>query len=210
MKINTPKSIIILLIILSATQNSYSQDEENKWVVGLGMNAIDFFPSNGIGHITGNNAGLGNELFNVEDHWNQKGHPKINISRHIWKRISADLAYTRNKIYNIGDFRVDDLSYSAIDLSVHYSILKDNYKLNPYVLIGAGHTSIDDKGTATFNSGIGVTYWFAEKFGVNGDMKFKYADLDYPMIQHFQYSVSIVHRFGSGRGKKGHGTECFE
>lgn len=210
MKLNNSKTIIILLLTLSVIQNSYSQDAENKWVVGLGMNAIDFFPSNGVGDVTGNYNGLGNEMFNVEDHWNQSSHPKINVTRHIWKRISADLAYTRNKIYNIGDFWADDLPYSAIDLSAHYSILKDNYKLNPYVLVGAGYTSIDDKGSATFNSGFGVTYWFADKFGVNGDLKFKYAALDYPMIQHFQYSISIVHRFGGGRGKKGYGTECFE
>ncbi len=202
MKFNTSKTLIILLIILSAIQNSYSQNDENKWVIGIGSNATDFFPSNEIGDVTGNYNGLGNELFNVNDHWNQFGLPKINITRHIWKRLSVDLAYSRNKISKIGDFRVDDLPYNSIDLSLQYSILKDNSKYYPYVLIGAGYTVIDEKGSATFNSGIGVTYWFADQFGVNGDAMFKYATLDYPIIQHFQYSISIVHRFGSGRGNK--------
>jgi hypothetical protein len=210
MKSNTLKTIIVLLIMLSTTQNSFSQDEENKWVVGLGMNAIDFFPSNGVGPVTGNFNGFGNELFNVEDHWNRASPPKINLTRHIWKSISLDLAYTRNKIYNIGDFRVDDLPYSAVDLSIQYNILRNNEKFNPYLLIGTGYTSIEDKGAGTFNSGLGIKYWFSDRFGVNGDMTYKYAALDYPMIQHFQYSISIVHRFGNGRGgRKGHGTECF-
>ncbi len=210
MKFKTLNIIIVLLIMIFATQNSYSQDEENKWVIGLGMNAIDFFPSNGIGQITGNFNGFGNELFNVEDHWNQSGHPKINISRHIWKNFSLDLAYTRNKIYNIGDMRVDDLSFSAFDLSVQYNILKDTEKFKPYLSIGTGYTSIDDKSAGTFNTGLGIKYWFSDQFGVNADAAYKYAELDFPMVQHFQYSISIIHRFGSGRRNKGHGTECFE
>lgn len=201
--------IRIIFILTITTSSLFSQDQENKWVIGIGSNAIDFFPSNGIGHINGNYKGFGNELFNVNDHWNQFGLPKINITRHIWKGLSLGLAYSKNKITKMGDNEVDDLPYSSIDFSLQYSILKDNSTYYPYLILGAGNTSIDKKSSLTINSGLGFTYWFADQFGVNGDAIYKYAELDYPTVQHFHYSLSLVYRFG-GRGGNGKGTACFD
>jgi hypothetical protein len=112
------KTCILLIITLPSV---FAQNEENKWVIGIGSNAIDFFPSNEIGDVTGNYNGFGNELFNVNDHWNLFGLPKINVTRHVWKNISLDLTYNRNKISKMGGFPENNLSYSSVDLSLQYS-----------------------------------------------------------------------------------------
>ncbi len=199
------KICILLIITLPSVS---AQNEENKWVIGIGSNAIDFFPSNELEIYTGNKGSFWNEVFNVNDHWNHFGLPKINVTRHLWNRLSLDIAYSRNTISKYGDFTVDDLSYSSLDLSLQYSILNDNDVYYPYLLAGTGYSSIDGTGGMTLNSGVGITYWLSDQLGVNGEGMFKYREANFPLIQHFHYSLSLVYRFGD-RGGNGKGTACF-
>ena len=209
MKLYNLNSIIILLIILSITHNSYSQDQENKWVIGLGANAVDFFPTSANGDLNGNYSGFGSQLFNSRDHWSI-GVPKVHLTRHIKSKFAVDVSFVMNELTKIGKIKTAEvLSYKALDATVQYSFLKDNYKYYPYALAGGGYTWIDNKGVGTFEAGLGMTYWFSNSFGVNFQGMYKIPE-SYPnVIEHFHYSLSVVHRFGKGR-RKGVGTECFE
>ncbi len=193
---------ILIMFGLFSFAKGFSQNEDQKWVIGVGLNAIDFYPTSEPFLITGNNSGLGSQIFNLRDHWNQFGFPKLHVTRHIWKRFALDAAFTMNQITKIGDYKIPKISYHAIDGSVQFSILKDNSKYYPYVFAGGGYTWIDKKGAGTFNGGIGLTYWFSKKFGVNGHGMYKYSPPEYPnVLQHFNYSISLVYRLSTARSR---------
>ncbi|MDC9722994.1 MAG: hypothetical protein PSN34_09525, partial [Urechidicola sp.] len=61
------KIVSRLFILISI--NIYSQ-KQNDWVLGIGINYIDFFPTNEPSELTGNEVGLFNEIANSRDHWN--------------------------------------------------------------------------------------------------------------------------------------------
>jgi len=194
------KKTIILICFLIGFQIFYAQNKEQKWVIGVGMNAVDFYPTNEPTIITGNKNGFGNEMFNVNDHWNQFGFPKIHVTRHLWERFAFDAAFTFNNITQMGDNVIPKITYHAIDGSVQFSILKNNQKVYPYLFAGGGYTWIDKKGAGTFNSGFGITIWIIENFGINGHAMYKYSPPEYPnVLQHFNYSMSLVYRIGGGK-----------
>ncbi len=192
------KIFIFYSLLLFVCHDNYAQDSNNLWIIGLGTNAVDFYPTNESETITGNQAGLGSQLFNVNDHWNKFGLPKINITRYLSKRFSADISFAMNKIKIIGEHKIDEISYQTIDARLQYSFLKDNYKFSPNISIGIGRTWLDNIGSETLNGGLGITYWFTEQFGINGMASYKYTLGKQPKIlQHLCYSASIVFRFGS-------------
>ncbi len=193
------KYIIALLCLCSFV--SFAQNQEYKWSVGLGVNAIDFFPTGESSFKTGNTGGRFNEIFNINDHWNKAGIPKLSVSRHLWRRFSVEASFLSNTIKHIGDFEVDDLSYRALDATIHYSILKKNTTWHPYIASGAGYTWVDDKGAGTFNFGFGMDYWFSRNWGLNLNGLWKYSPPEYEnVLEHFAYSFSILYRF-DGRSR---------
>lgn len=186
------------MLLLFVCPKNYAQDSNNLWIIGLGSNAVDFYPTNESGTITGNYTGLGSQLFNVNDHWNKFGLPKVSITRYLSKRFSADISFAMNKIKKIGNNKINSISYQTVDIGLQYSILKDNYKFYPYISIGGGYTWLDNKEAATFNGGLGITYWFSDQFGINGMGNYKSSFENHPKIlTHLFYSASIVFRFRS-------------
>ena len=59
MKFLHSRKVIIILLLTSVIQYSYSQSEENKWIIGIGMNATDFYPTNEPTELTGNTKVFG-------------------------------------------------------------------------------------------------------------------------------------------------------
>ena len=62
--------------------SSKAQSNTNNWVVGVGANAVDYFPVTEISD-NGNTWGFMNEITNAKDHWNIYG-PRLNVTRY-WK-----------------------------------------------------------------------------------------------------------------------------
>ncbi|MBL4746740.1 MAG: hypothetical protein JKY08_10275 [Flavobacteriaceae bacterium] len=192
------KILIFYSLLLLICPKIFAQDKNNIWVIGLGTTAVDFYPTNESEVITGNPEGLGNQFFNVNDHWNKFGIPKINISRYLWKRFSADISFSMHKINKIGNTKIRAISYQSLDGGLQFSILKDNYKFYPYISVGGGYTWLDKKRAGTFNGGLGITYWFSDQFGINAMGLYKTSPEKHPQVlQHLNYAASIVFRFGS-------------
>jgi len=201
MKFHPHKTAITIVIVLfAAMQHSYSQDQDNKWVIGIGVNVVDFYPTNESSAATGNNGGFFSGITNAKDHWNVFL-PTINVSRHIKNRFSADASLSINKISKIGDFEVDNLSYFAVDIAAQYDILDSSKKLRPYVYAGTGYTWVDSKGWGTINLGLGTNYWFNDKLGAKINAMYKHSgeDKTIKLLSHFQYSLGVVFKLnGSG------------
>ena len=166
-----------LLIMIIGTVNA--QDESNPWAISIGANAVDFFPTGASGDTPlrlGETAGLFEEFYNAQDHWNVlPSISNITVSRYIGKGLAVGLTGSINEITRIGDRRtVSDLEYYSIDADASYSF-KDLIKsgwVDPFATLGAGYTTLENEvtgnnnGFATVNGGLGIRFWFSESINI--------------------------------------------
>jgi len=196
---------VFLVLSLFFIQPSYSQSETNPWVLGIGLNAIDYYPSQAPN--TGNDDGFLNELFNIEDHWNVGG-PQILITRYLVKNLSVDGLLAFNKISKYGDVKVEKSTYIVMDINARYSFIDTNKDFTIFVLAGLGYNSFNPETVwvggvpikfgsgGTFNIGGGANYWFSDTFGLNFESLYKFSLAD-KLPSHFYYGLSLVFRVKS-------------
>jgi outer membrane protein W len=186
------KVTTLTFLILFSFQISFSQDEQNKWVLGAGFNAVDFFPTGEPSEFTGNNGGFFSGITNAKDHWNVSA-PSINITRHIKNRFSADASISINNITKIGAIETETLSYFGLDVTLQYNFLENSEKFKPYAFAGGGYTWLESKGWGMVDVGLGANYWFGKKFGARLQGAYKHSgDKNHDVLSHFQYSLGII------------------
>ena len=186
--------LFFVAVLLMSFSTSNAQDKNNPWAIGIGTNAVDFFP-------VGEDAPLGdyfNEYFNFGDHWNiMPSLSTISVSRYLSDGFTFSAIGSINKIDKFGDSSVNDLTYYGIDGRVAYSFmnaLKSN-SIDPYLGVGGGYTWVDDIGAGTLNGSLGIKFWVNEKLGVDVSSTYKHSFEDY-LPKHFQHSVGIIFKFG--------------
>jgi len=202
-KRNLKKILLALIVITFTIHNSYAQDEtedeirterlikkRNKWVFGVGFNAVDFFPFNTEGN--GNSGGFLNELTNAEDHWNIGG-PKLHATRLLWNRLAVEGAFSLNTIKLFGETQTEKESYLGVDFNAQYSLFSLEKKFNIALSLGGGYTFAYKSG-GTFNIGGNINWWFSKKFGLNLQGMMKYNSPDYSLAPHMYYAFSMVFR----------------
>ena len=194
--------IALALLLVFGFTSVQAQDADNPWAIGIGTNAVDFYP-------TGEDAPLGgmfDEYFNTGDHWNiLPAISKLSVSRYIGAGFVGELSGTINQIDKYGDRSVNDLSYYAADLSLDYSLralLNDGW-LDPVVGIGGGYTWIGDQegedisnlDAASLNGKVGLNFWFSDNIALSLESKYKNF-FDVETATHFQHSAGIKFVFG--------------
>jgi len=192
------KFFVVALLVLGFN-NLQAQDENNPWQVSFGVNAIDVYPTNDnltSTNLPAHNVGnLFDEYFNVNDHWNIiPSVSYIGVSKYIGDGFSVGARGSLNRIENLGDLTVDDVSHYAIDGTIKYNILNDT-KLDPFVEVGGGYTWVAEVGAGTVNGGIGLNYWFSDNVGVVVQTQYKHAFEDYG-VTHFQHLAGLNIKFG--------------
>ena len=203
---------LLALLFVAGFSNVNAQDEDNPWVIGIGVNAVDFYPVNSSSL---KSQGVGGAWFaefaNLDDHYNMiSSISTISVSKYLQNSFSVGLAASINKIENIGELPVNDLSYFSLDASAKYSLtgLGLNIgKFDPYALIGIGYTWMDSDGAAQGHGGGGLNYWFNDNFGLNVQSVLKQSfNVSEPVVtRHFQHSAGIVFKFG-GKDADGDGV----
>ncbi|MFA5299831.1 MAG: OmpA family protein [Lutibacter sp.] len=200
------KKIIFSLLLIGAIAAN-AQDKNNPWEIGVGVNAVDFYPTN----VDIPNGGYGSwfdEFFNAEDHYNIRNAVKVSVSRHLVGGLSFEVAGTLNEISNMGDNSVDDLTYYGLDGALKFglnSIAGKTSWFDPYVLVGGGYTWLDKFSTPTLNGGVGINFWFTDNIGLNIESKYKHVFDNDEILQHFQHSAGIIFKFG-GKDTDGDGV----
>lgn len=208
------KNILLLLIFnVVFASTTYSQDQFNKWVVGIGINAVDYFPTlnpthfPGLDPSTGNPDGFFNEITNAQDHWNVYG-PRINVTRHLINRISVDLGFSLNKITKYGNIEIDAIPYYALDGNLQYCLVNPENLFTPFIYLGGGYTFAERSG-GTVNGGIGGNFWFNEAIGINAQAGYKYNSPDFQLYPHMFYSFSVVMKLNAQRRFKWNARKRF-
>ncbi len=180
--------LMVVALLVVGFNNIQAQDEDNPWQIQFGVNAIDVYPTSDV-------SSFGNELFNVNDHWNiLPSLSYIGVTKSVGNGFAVGLRGSLNRISKIGDVRVDDLSHYALDGTIKYNFLKDA-TLQPFVEVGGGYTWIDEIGAGTVNGGIGANIWFTENIGLTLQMNYKHAFEDYG-VTHWQHLAGISVKFG--------------
>ena len=172
-----------------------AQDNNNPWAIGIGINAVDFYPSNS--GIAGHGTWF-SEFVNVSDHYNIMATlSKITISKYIAEGFSFEVGGALNKISKDGDNSAPNLSYFGLDGALKYDLngfIGETSWVNPYASVGGGYTWLDNSGTGTFNAGLGFNFWLNEKFGLNLESKYKHT-FESNLTQHFQHSLGFIFKF---------------
>ena len=183
-------------MLITGFSSVNAQDQNNPWAIGIGVNAVDFYPTNA--GLPGHGAWF-DEFVNTTDHYNiLTSVSKLSVSKYITDGFSFEVAGTLNKITKVGDNSGGDLSYYGLDGGVKYDlnrVIGDTSWFNPYATVGGGYTWMDDFGTATFNGGLGINFWFSDNLGLNIESKYKHA-FESKIVQHFQHSIGLVLKIG--------------
>ncbi len=187
---------LVALLLVVGFSNVKAQDSNNPWQINIGINAVDFFPTNDM-EAAGLTGKWFDEYFNVNHYNILPTLSTISVSKYVGDGFSVGVRGSVNKIEKYGDQSRDDLTYYGFDGTIKYNIneLYDMGKFDPYLEVGGGYTWIDDIGAGTLNGGLGINYWFSENVALNVQTTYKHAFEDY-LAPHFQHSVGVAIKFG--------------
>lgn len=189
---------LVFLCVLSTKINA--QDEDNKWALAIGVNAVDI------------NKGGFNDFGNmVKDYlgtsdWNViPAISTVSVSRYMNYGLSVKLAGSLNKIDKAPGGDVDGLSFFALDAAAVYdlnNLFGQTGWWDPFVTFGVGGAWIDEDSAFTITPGWGFNSWFNENIGIafsstyNSSAwtggNFKSVDAS----SYFQHSLGVVFKFG--------------
>jgi OOP family OmpA-OmpF porin len=206
------KTYIIISLLLFYT-NSFSQYNENKWIISASFDAVDLYPT-GIKTDAPYypQGGIFEDLFNVSDHWNFGG-PSVSISKLIYKGLYFGTEMSINKIKKIEG--QDNFDYTFYGGQV---FLKKTFystkKARPFLKLGYGISGIDmglfgdtipfsQYFSKTLSPGFGVHFRITNNFGFEISSSFNKA-IDFGGITHLRHKAAIYIGIGD-RDRDGDG-----
>lgn len=194
------KLAVMALFTFATVGTVSAQDSDNPWVVGFGVNAVDFRTAEKFGDYAKDYIGTSD--------WNiLPSVSRISVDRYLNDGFSLQLAGSLNKIETFRAENDMDELYWAIDANVKYdlnNLFGDTAWFDPYVYLGGGYAKLGDLGEGTLNAGVGFNTWFNENLGLNfqSGAKKEFAD---KVQDHFQHSIGLVFKFG-GKDTDGDGV----
>ena len=208
------KIVVALLMIVSL--NAVAQDDNNKWAISFGANAVDtrFSAASKLEDQFSN-------YFNAKDNWNiLPSVSYLNVSRYVGSGFTFGVTGSVNRITKFVNEREEgsldytvsnpgDLIYYAADGDIKYSFMNliGIKWLDPSIHVGGGYTWFDDVANAgTVNGGLGLTFWFVENVGLSFKSTYKHTFEDdrneFP--SHVQHFAGLTFKFG-GKDTDGDG-----
>lgn len=181
-----------------------AQDDNNPWAIGIGINAVDFYP-------TGGDAPMGDrfdDFFNTNDHWNiLPALSRISVARNIGAGFYFEAAGSVNQLSKFGEGSFDDIAYYGLDGTFNYSFRDDANAgwLDPIIGVGGGYTWLDDQGAASVLGTAGFNFWFSDNFALTLQTVYKHTFDDYEAAQPLGVgNEAAVNNNYSGNGVPSH------
>jgi OOP family OmpA-OmpF porin len=186
------KIAVIALFILSISGKLSAQDENNPWVIGFGLNTVDFIFQQV------DKSEHFEDLFGSSEDWNTlPSISRIYASKYLEKGFSVSFAGTLNKIENVRNVNDSDFDYYSADASVLYdlnNLIGDTRWFDPYIHLGGSYVSMDSDAAGMVAYGVGANLWF-NNLGLNFHSGAKYGFSDEAQ-SHWQHSLGLVVKFG--------------
>jgi OOP family OmpA-OmpF porin len=185
------KIFFLTLFVFAAISNVSAQDDNNPWVIGFGLNTVDFYNDDGFSDQI--KDALGSADWNV-----LPSVSRISADKYLEKGFSLQLAGSLNKIETLTTENDSDFLYIAIDANVKYDLnhlVGETAWFDPYVYLGGGYTSVDSSGETMLNGGVGFNTWFNDNIGLNFQTGTKKGFSD-KARDHNQTTLGLVVKFG--------------
>ncbi len=199
------KIALVAMLVLVGLNNMNAQDKNNPWAINFGVNAVDYHPTGYEGNLTenGNQAGIFNEFFNMQDHYNYiPTISSISVGRYLSSGFSLEVGANINKISVKGNYPEEynpgDLAMLGIDANLKYNILnafKSEGWLAPYLKLGGGYNWLDWEGTGMLGGGLGFDIWMSENVALNIQSLYKHS-FDNDFAPFFQHNLGLAVKFG--------------
>ncbi|WP_299525913.1 outer membrane beta-barrel protein [uncultured Lutibacter sp.] len=193
---------LLFLIFFLINNLLYSQDEDNTWVVGGGINVVNIRTPDGI-------SGIFRDIF--KDANMSGGAIRVFTAMYIKKGVSLQLSASGNKIkkgfgYNTGDVLLND-SFFAMDAKLRYDLnrlIGETSWFDPYVLSGFGYSKIGDTNNFNIAAGWGFNAWFSSSVGLNFQSDYNHNPTS-TATDYFQHSFGLVFKLNSASKVKWRG-----
>ncbi len=190
------------LFTLVTVSNVNAQDENNPWVVGFGVNAIDIY----------NGTDFGSQFKDMlgSSDWNiLPAISRISVDKYLDKGFSLQLAGSLNKINT--HFLKNDSDYLlwSLGATVKYdlnNLVGETSWFDPYIFLGGDYVNSGrhDKSELMGHGGLGFNIWINDNFGINFQHGSKLGFAK-KVRSHYQDSVGLVFKFG-GKDSDGDGV----
>ena len=195
------KLAIIALFTIAIVGNANAQDANNPWVVGFGINSVDYqgaeFGSEGFFKDAANPNDI-NVLPSIS---------RLSAEKYLEKGFTIQLAGTLNKITYFEMEDDSDYLLWSVGALVKYDLnhlFGETGWFDPYVGIGGDFVDADDKSELMLNGAAGFNVWFNENLGLNFQHGWKNGYND-NVANHFQTTAGLVIKFG-GKDTDGDGV----
>ena len=187
------KLAMVALFTLVTVSNVSAQDENNPWVVGFGVNVVDFDD-------TSRDFGVQFDDYIGTTDWNfLPSVSRISAEKYLEKGFTLQLAGSLNKIETFSEKNDSDELYWTIDANVKYDLNnlvgETSQWFDPYVYLGGGYVTFGEASEGMLNIGAGFNTWFTDNLGMNiqtGARKGFSNEIRY----HFQHTLGLVFKFG--------------
>ena len=194
MKIQIPNFFFTLFLLV--TSILFAQTEELPWQFSFGFNAVDTFPTGGVGQ-----GDLFEDFFNVKEHWNIAPYPsQIGIANYLGSGFSLGFIFSLNTISQYGNLTAANDSYFATDANLKYNLntLFKTDRFAPFLETGGGYVFFDNVSAGYFNLGFGIEYALGEKKKTVLFAKslFRNTGETYGN-KYFQHAIGLGFRFGA-------------
>lgn len=190
------KIAVLTLLLIIGFNNVNAQDANNPWELGIGINSVDFYPTNS--GLSGHGTWF-DEFINTTNHYNTTSSiSKLSVARYLADGFSFEMAGTLNQISKVGDNSISGETYFGLGGAVKYdlnNVVGESSWFNPYATVGGGYVWMGKFGASTFNGGLGINLWFSDYVGLNLETKYKHT-FESNIAQHFQHSIGVVVKFG--------------
>ena len=186
------------LALVATVGSVQAQDENSKWAIGFGINAVDIRTPHQFGDFLKDWGGT--KDLNI-----LPAVTKLSVARYIGAGFSAEIEGSLNKIKEGFDGYSEDKSFWSANLQAKYALRRlfttESGWFDPYIKVGGGYTAyesrFDDKeGGFKALAGGGINFWFTDHLGVNLQTGYHHG-FQKNGTDYFQHSAGIVIKFGS-------------
>ena len=196
------KLAVIALFTMVSFSNLSAQDENNPWVVGFGVNAVDIYGAN-------STSDQFKDLLGSTD-WNTiPSISRISVDKYLEKGFSLQLAGSINKITTHLEKNDADYLLWSIGALVKYDLnhlVGETAWFDPYVALGGDYVNSgkSDQSELMGHGALGFNVWFNDNLGLNFQHGSKLGFAK-NVRSHYQNSISLVVKFG-GKDTDGDGV----
>ena len=186
------------LALVATVGSVQAQDENSKWAIGFGINAVDIRTPHQFGDFLKDWGGT--KDLNI-----LPAVTKLSVARYIGAGFSAEIEGSLNKIKEGFDGYSEDKSFWNANLQAKYALRRlfttESGWFDPYIKVGGGYTAyesrFDDKeGGFKALAGGGINFWFTDHLGVNLQTGYHHG-FQKNGTDYFQHSAGIVIKSGS-------------